>query len=65
MTGKDSADSSESCEMEDFRVTYIAAINSLINNSCVSNAKEILVKNQEIVLYALEPIKKNSQVCKN
>lgn len=40
----------------------IAPLNSLMNHSCHANAKNIIIKTQRIMVFALEPIKKGSQV---
>lgn len=40
----------------------IAPLASLTNNSCNPNARRCFTDDSELVLYALQPIKKNSQV---
>lgn len=40
----------------------IAPTASLINNSCNPNARRCFSKDSRYILYALQPIKKNSQV---
>ncbi|XP_058796445.1 SET and MYND domain-containing protein 4-like [Phymastichus coffea] len=44
------------------KLTYLAPISSLTNNSCIPNMRRCFTKDQKIIFYALESIAKNAQV---